>query len=239
MPAINVPNSQTSSPKVKAAPNSNTASPHKKQSLTSSLTNMMASLDSSFRGVEGRPVGAVLPEDDDVSIRSDGSSDSENFVMISQGDDSVRDSFEATLFAVHSASVSASPVEFALEVTEDMDRARSEASGSGMNTPRAPSSEPPELARLQNAPPASVSSGMTENQRVIPQPPREGMVRVIYTLVQILSATLKMQKTRAENCTMNALNFLMQKIALNTGPQSQKNWHSMIGTQCRNMALKK
>jgi hypothetical protein len=60
----------------------------KKNSLTSSLSNMMASLESLSRGNTGSASAASLPpvpvDDDNISIRSDNSSDSENYVLISQ-----------------------------------------------------------------------------------------------------------------------------------------------------------
>ena len=75
----------------KRQPTPSSAATAKKNSLTSSLTNMMASLDTSIRG-------PVREDDDTSSIRSDGSSDSsESYVMISQ---SVAESFDNALFNI-------------------------------------------------------------------------------------------------------------------------------------------
>lgn len=100
----------------------------KRNSLASSLTNMMASLDTSLRG-DSTPQGGSSSkslrqqvEDDSVSIRSDGSSDSENYVLINRSDSfSARELIDASLFGVgrpRGASPSGS-VEFAVEVTEE------------------------------------------------------------------------------------------------------------------------
>ena len=79
----------------------------KKSSLTSSLSNMISSLD--IRS--GTTTQQAHLEDGD----SDDSGDSESFVVIDQA--VTEDTVDSTLFAIHSKR--ASPVEFATEVTED------------------------------------------------------------------------------------------------------------------------
>ena len=168
----------------------------KKNSLTSSLTNMMASLDTSIRQVRVNPtyISAIvfflqdllyrkhfnplsssqsggrspLDEDDEVSIRSDGSSDSsESYVMISQNAAtleaaSARESFDNALFNIQTghavrgatfgvggaAARDPSPaLEYAMEVTEDSlahDRSGTPSESgrsSGRHTPRPVPSE--------------------------------------------------------------------------------------------------
>eukprot|EP00095_Tigriopus_kingsejongensis_P003689 maker-scaffold11_size778918-snap-gene-6.50 protein:Tk03689 transcript:maker-scaffold11_size778918-snap-gene-6.50-mRNA-1 annotation:"uhrf1-binding protein 1-like protein" len=126
----------------------------KKHSLTSSLTNMMASLD--FRTPTSN-------DEDAVSIRSDGSSDSENFVFIGQAEAVNRDNLDALLFNINSSKVP-SPVEMALEMTEDSISVKS-TSSSTRNTPQ----------------PISMELGgraATPSESIHVKPQRDGMISV-------------------------------------------------------------
>lgn len=142
------------------------AQQQKKNSLTSSLTNMMAHLDSSFRSsgtapgvlaaAAGAPTTPTSASDDDLlSVKSDDSdADSECFVVINQADsDSGRDSMDATLFAINSKRTS--PVEMAAEVTEDLAfSSNNDLSSSSSNTPAAvaapPAQQPPSQNNAEN-----------------------------------------------------------------------------------------
>ncbi len=128
VPSINLqgppppPPSQSSSSASLAGPSSATSTPSKprpisasaqakKNSLTTSMTNMMASLGGGGKSPSG--------DDDEVSVRSDGSSDSsESYVMITQNAAaleaaSARESFDNALFNIqtgqHVGSLGAVP----------------------------------------------------------------------------------------------------------------------------------
>ena len=177
--------SRSSSRAAPATPNSlkvskghatSTPGQHKKHSLTSSLTNMMASLD--FRS----PTGAS-DYDDSQSIRSDGSSDSENFVIISQAEESAmrdRESVDAALFNIHPAAAAPpakapSPVEVAMEVTEDsICSARS--SGSRVSSARA-TPQPNLSAEGQNLS-RTVTPSADQRRPSNHHDEREGMVKI-------------------------------------------------------------
>ena len=112
-PIATPPTIQLSTPKDSAA--------KKKNSLTSSLSNMMASLDTSMNRVttptlKSSNVATPTSEEDLLSVRSDDSdADSECFVVINQATDEMRDN---TLFTINSKR--ASPVEVAYEAMEEL-----------------------------------------------------------------------------------------------------------------------
>ena len=124
LPAVaSVSNSGTTTPKATPPPPAihlstpkDTLSVKKKNSLTSSLTNMMVQLDNSIRGTATTPTSENEAESE--AVKSDDSdADSESFVVINQAvlpDDVTRDT---ALFAINSKR--ASPVEVATEAFEE------------------------------------------------------------------------------------------------------------------------
>uniref|UniRef100_A0A0K2UJH7 AGAP008379PAlike [Tribolium castaneum] n=1 Tax=Lepeophtheirus salmonis TaxID=72036 RepID=A0A0K2UJH7_LEPSM len=82
--------------------------------LTHSLTNIKASLDSSFRGSTAQL--SLRGEDDTLSIRSEGSSDSESFIVNNQHQGCEKECIENTLFDLN-PQVSGG-IEAAIEITE-------------------------------------------------------------------------------------------------------------------------
>jgi len=99
--------SNIGSPKFRHSQGGSGSSSKKKNSLTTSLSNMMSQLQEVRTG----QTTASVPEDDAASFRSDDSGDSEAFVVINQAQ--AEDSVDSTLFAIHSKR--ASPVEMASE----------------------------------------------------------------------------------------------------------------------------
>ncbi|XP_059079286.1 bridge-like lipid transfer protein family member 3B isoform X2 [Tigriopus californicus] len=134
----------------------------KKHSLTSSISSMKASLD--YRN--------TTPTDEEsVSIRSDGSSESDNFVFVGQSETVNRENFDAALFNIHAPSKGGSPVEVAMEVTEEALSVRSAATSRSSSARQTP--QPPSLDAV-----STQSGRLNASESIIIKPQREGMISV-------------------------------------------------------------
>lgn len=125
----------------------------KKHSLSSSITNMMASLD--YRNT-------TPTDEENVSIKSDGSSESDNYVFIGQAETVNRENVDAALFNIHAPS----PVEVAMEMTEEALSVTSRSS-SARQTP-----QPPSLDAI-----STQSGRLNASESIMIKPQRDGMVR--------------------------------------------------------------